>query len=113
MKISLAERDFVVYDTEHQASCATVVLLDMSGSMARYGKFYHAKKVALALLGLVRGRYTEDSLRVMGFYTYASALSALPDESASSPSVPACTSGSFARDTTISPPSFLNTSATT
>src|SRR5205807_2960551 len=59
---------------EHQSSCATVVLLDMSGSMARYGKFYHAKKVALALLGLVRGRYSEDSLRVMGFYTYASPL---------------------------------------
>jgi len=67
MKISLAEQDFVVYETEHQASCATVVLLDMSGSMARYGKFYHAKKVALALLGLVRGRYTEDSIRVMAF----------------------------------------------
>jgi uncharacterized protein with von Willebrand factor type A (vWA) domain len=74
-RISLHEEDFVVYETEHQASCATVVLLDMSGSMARYGKFYYAKKVALALLGLVRGRYTEDSLKVMGFYTYASPLS--------------------------------------
>ena len=73
--ISIHEEDFVVYETEHQSSCATVVLLDMSGSMARYGKFYHAKKVALALLGLVRGRYSEDSLRVMGFYTYASPLS--------------------------------------
>src|SRR5260370_5065120 len=75
MTISLVERDFVVYETEHQASCATVVLLDMPVSMARYAKFYHAKKVALALLGLVRGRYTEDSIKVMGFYTYASTLS--------------------------------------
>ena len=43
--------------------------------MARYGKFYQAKKVALALQGLVRGRYPEDSLQVIGFYTYASPLS--------------------------------------
>jgi Ca-activated chloride channel family protein len=74
-RLAVAEEDFVVYETEFQTSCATVVLLDMSGSMARYGKFYHAKKVALALMGLVRSRYTEDSLKVIGFYTYASPLS--------------------------------------
>lgn len=72
--VNLKEEDFVVYETEYQTSCATVVLLDMSGSMARYGKYYHAKKVALALQGLVRSRYTEDQLKVIGFYTYASPL---------------------------------------
>ena len=50
-RLHVTEEDFVVYETEYQTSCATVLLLDMSGSMARYGKFYHAKKVALALLG--------------------------------------------------------------
>src|ERR1051325_1274284 len=74
-KLAVSEEDFVVYETEYQTSCATVVLIDMSGSMARYGKFYHAKKVALALQGLVRSRYSEDSLKVIGFYTYASPLS--------------------------------------
>ena len=73
--IQIEEDDFVVYDTEYQTSCATVVLLDMSGSMGRYGKFYHAKKVALALSALVRGRYPQDYLQVVGFYTYASPLS--------------------------------------
>jgi Ca-activated chloride channel family protein len=73
-KLHVAEEDFVVHETEYQTSCATVLLLDMSGSMARYGKYYHAKKVALALLSLVRSRYTEDSLKIMGFYTYASPL---------------------------------------
>jgi len=72
--IGLSEEDFVVYETEYQTSCATVVLLDMSGSMARYGKFYEAKKVALALAGLIRGRYQEDTLHLIGFYTYASPL---------------------------------------
>src|SRR5438105_4024937 len=72
--IHVEEEDFVVYETEYQTSCATVLLLDMSGSMARYGKFYHAKKVALALASLIRGRYAEDALKIIGFYTYASPL---------------------------------------
>ena len=73
-RVHVSEEDFVVHETEYQTSCATVLLLDMSGSMARYGKYYHAKKVALALLSLVRGRYMEDSLKIIGFYTYASPL---------------------------------------
>lgn len=72
--IHVAEDDFVVYDTEYQTSCATVVLLDMSGSMTRYGKFGQAKRVAMALQSLVRGRYQGDWLQVVGFYTYASPL---------------------------------------
>lgn len=73
-RLRVAEEDFVVYETEHQTSCATVLLIDMSGSMSRYGKYYHAKKVALALQGLVRSRYNEDTLKIIGFYTYASPM---------------------------------------
>lgn len=72
--VDITEDDLVVYDTEYQTACATVVLLDMSGSMARYGKFGAAKRVALALQGLVRTRYQQDWLQVVGFYTYASPL---------------------------------------
>lgn len=72
--VQVSEDDFVVYESDFATSCATVLLLDMSGSMARYGKFYHAKKVALALQGLIRGRYAEDTLQTIGFYTYASPL---------------------------------------
>ncbi|MCH7990235.1 MAG: VWA domain-containing protein [Planctomycetes bacterium] len=73
--IHISEEDMVVYDTEYQTSCATVVLLDMSGSMMRYGKFGQAKKVAMALQSLVRGKYQGDYLQVVGFYTYATLLS--------------------------------------
>jgi Ca-activated chloride channel homolog len=73
--IHITEDDLVIYDTEYQTSCATVVLLDMSGSMSRYGKFGQAKKVALALQAMVRSRYQGDFLQVVGFYTYANALS--------------------------------------
>lgn len=72
--LHVAEDDFVVYETEYQTSCATVLLLDMSGSMARYGKFQQAKRVALALHALIRARFPEDTLKTIGFYTYASSL---------------------------------------
>ncbi|HLW65373.1 MAG TPA: VWA domain-containing protein [Gemmataceae bacterium] len=73
--LHVEEEDFVVHETEYQTRCATVLLLDMSGSMARYGKFQQAKRVALALHALIRSRYPEDSLKTIGFYTYASPLS--------------------------------------
>lgn len=66
--------DFVVHETEYQASCATVVLIDMSGSMGRYGKYAMTKRVALALQAMVRGQYPQDSLQMVGFYTFASKL---------------------------------------
>ncbi len=72
--INIAEEDLVVHDTEYQTSCATVVLLDMSGSMMRYGKFGGAKRVALALQSLVRSRYQGDFLQFVGFYTFASPM---------------------------------------
>lgn len=74
VSIEIAEEDLMVHDTEYQTTCATVVLLDMSGSMMRYGKFAAAKRVAMALQALVRSRYQGDFLQVVGFYTYATPL---------------------------------------
>jgi Ca-activated chloride channel family protein len=74
LPVELDAEDFMVYETEFQTRCATVVLLDMSGSMARFGKFYWAKKVALSLQEFVRAQFPEDSLHVVGFYSYASYL---------------------------------------
>ncbi|MBT5020905.1 MAG: VWA domain-containing protein [Planctomicrobium sp.] len=72
--VHISEDDLEIYETEYQTSCATVVLIDMSGSMTRYGKYASAKKVAMALQGLVRSRYQSDFLQVVGFYTYATAM---------------------------------------
>lgn len=72
--IHLKAEDYVVYETEFQTRCATVVLIDMSGSMGRYGKYAMTKKVALALQAMVRARYAEDSLQMAGFYTYTNIL---------------------------------------
>jgi Ca-activated chloride channel family protein len=72
--LRLQEEDFVVQETLQTSRCATVVLLDMSGSMGRFGKFLQAKRVALALRELVRQRYPEDFLEFIGFYTFTTPL---------------------------------------
>ena len=72
--IRLQQDDYVVYETEYQTSCATVVLIDMSGSMNRYGKYYMTKKVALALQAMVKAQYSQDTLQMVGFYTYANQM---------------------------------------
>lgn len=72
--IRISQDDLVVHETEYQSACATVVLIDMSGSMSRYGKYGAAKKVALALQSLVRGKYQGDFIQVIGFYSFASPM---------------------------------------
>ncbi len=72
--IRLKSDDYVVYETEYQTKCATVILVDMSGSMSRYGKYATTKKVAMALQAMVRSQYPQDSLQLVGFYTYANVM---------------------------------------
>jgi uncharacterized protein with von Willebrand factor type A (vWA) domain len=74
LPIRLKYEDYVVHETEYQTRCATVVLIDMSGSMGRYGKYAMTKKVALALQAMVRAQYPQDSLQMVGFYTYANPM---------------------------------------
>lgn len=73
-RIRFDEHDFELHLQEGTASCSTVVLLDMSGSMMRYGRFLAAKKVALAMQALVRGRFPQDSLDFVGFYSGATRI---------------------------------------
>jgi Ca-activated chloride channel homolog len=73
-KISFKEHDFELHLHEGMTSCSTVVLLDMSGSMMRYGRFLAAKKVALAMQGLVRQRFPQDSIDFVGFYSGATKI---------------------------------------
>jgi uncharacterized protein with von Willebrand factor type A (vWA) domain len=72
--IKFDEHDFELHLHEGVTSCSTVVLLDMSGSMMRYGRFLAAKKVALAMQALVRGRFPQDTLDFVGFYSGAARI---------------------------------------
>jgi uncharacterized protein with von Willebrand factor type A (vWA) domain len=79
-KIKFDERDFELHLHEGTTTCSTVVLLDMSGSMMRYGRFHSAKKVAMAMQALVRQKFPQDSVDFVGFYSGANKISevALP-----------------------------------
>jgi uncharacterized protein with von Willebrand factor type A (vWA) domain len=73
-KIKFDEKDFELHLHEGMTSCSTVVLLDMSGSMMRYGRFLAAKKVAMAMQALVRSRFPQDSIDFVGFYSGANKI---------------------------------------
>ncbi|HSF33038.1 MAG TPA: VWA domain-containing protein [Candidatus Tectomicrobia bacterium] len=69
--VSLHVEDFVIRRQEFLSHTSTVILIDMSGSMAWNNCFYAAKKVALALDNLVRSTFPRDTLQIVGFYTAA------------------------------------------
>ena len=60
-------RDIDVFQARGNAKSATILLLDMSGSMARSQRFYNAKKVTLAMDTLIKNDYKDDKLVVVGF----------------------------------------------
>ena len=70
MPLNLEYKDLMVYQTDYQSSCATVLMLDCSHSMILYGadRFTPAKKVALALAHLIRSQFPGDSLHVVLFH---------------------------------------------
>ncbi|MGD1278396.1 MAG: VWA domain-containing protein [Tepidisphaeraceae bacterium] len=73
-RIKFDEHDLELHLLEGMTSCSTVVLLDMSGSMMRYGRFHSAKRVAMAMQALVRGRFPVDTLDFIGFYSGAAVI---------------------------------------
>ncbi len=66
---NLAEDDFQIYETDHQTSMATVLMIDLSHSMVLYGedRITPARKTALALAELILTRYPGDTLDIVAF----------------------------------------------
>ena len=71
LPVKLQEKDFSVYQKESISRTATVVLLDLSRSMRFENRYIAAKKVTLALHGLIQERYPHDRIAVAGFSTKA------------------------------------------
>jgi len=69
--VHLDQKDFQVYRAENLTTTATVMMLDLSWSMALRGSFQAAKKVALALNNLIRTQFPKDALYIVGFSAYA------------------------------------------
>jgi uncharacterized protein with von Willebrand factor type A (vWA) domain len=74
--IRLQPDDFEVSRTELLTQTTTVIMLDLSWSMALRGSFQAAKKVALALNNLISSQFQRDSLYIIGFSAYARELKA-------------------------------------
>ncbi|HEX2276517.1 MAG TPA: VWA domain-containing protein [Candidatus Tectomicrobia bacterium] len=72
--VKVKPEDFEVYRPEFLTRSTTVLMLDMSLSMEYYGRFPAAKKVTIALHTLMKSQFPRDSLKVIGFYSYAEEL---------------------------------------
>ncbi|MBI4188595.1 MAG: VWA domain-containing protein, partial [Chloroflexi bacterium] len=71
LPIKLSTEDFEIHKTEGIAMSATVLMVDLSVSMPMRGNFEAAKRVAIALDGLIRTQYPKDTLYIVGFSSYA------------------------------------------
>jgi uncharacterized protein with von Willebrand factor type A (vWA) domain len=72
--IKLKPDDFEVYRSELVTQTSTVLMVDLSWSMALRGSFHAAKKVALALQNLIKAQYPRDNLYIIGFSALAREL---------------------------------------
>lgn len=60
LPIRLQPADIEIHRTRNTPKCASVVCLDMSGSMRWGGQYINVKRMALALHGLIRTEYPGD-----------------------------------------------------
>ena len=69
--LRLKSDDIVVHRTRNSPKCATVVVMDMSGSMRYDGQYVNVKRMGLALDGLIRREYPGDYLQFIEMYSFA------------------------------------------
>ena len=66
--------DFEVAETERRSAAVVSLLVDLSYSMQLRGTWAAAKQTALALHALLRSRFPQDAVQVVGFSNYAREL---------------------------------------
>jgi uncharacterized protein with von Willebrand factor type A (vWA) domain len=72
--VKLSARDFEVAETERRTAAVVSLLVDLSYSMQLRGTWAAAKQTALALHALLRSRFPQDAIQVVGFSNYAREL---------------------------------------
>jgi len=71
LPIRVAQEDIEIHRTRNNPKCASVVLLDMSGSMRYDGLYIDVKRMGLALEGLIRREFPGDFLQFVEMSTFA------------------------------------------
>ncbi len=69
--LRLRSEDIVVHRTRNTPKCATVVIMDMSGSMRYDGQYINVKRMGLALDGFIRREYPGDFVRFFEMYSFS------------------------------------------
>ncbi len=69
--VRMRSDDLEIFRTRNNPKCATVVIMDMSGSMRYDGQYMNVKRMALALQGLIATEYPGDFLRFIEMFTFA------------------------------------------
>ncbi|RIK66706.1 MAG: hypothetical protein DCC65_08970 [Planctomycetota bacterium] len=70
-RIRMLPEDIEIHITRNTPKCATVVCMDMSGSMRWGGQYVNVKRMALALHGLIRTEYPGDFVDFVEIFTFA------------------------------------------
>ncbi len=73
-RVRLSAHDFEVAETERRTTAVVSLLVDLSYSMHLRGTWAAAKQTALALHALLRSRFPQDAIQIVGFSNYAREL---------------------------------------
>ena len=68
--IRLKAEDIEIHKTRNNPKAATVIIMDMSGSMRYDGQYINVKRMAMAMDGLIRSEYPGDYLNFIEMYTF-------------------------------------------
>lgn len=71
LPLRLRDEDFELHNVEAVADSALVILIDLSGSMMRYGRHIAAKRIAMGMRALVRQKFPLDTVEFIGFASTA------------------------------------------
>jgi uncharacterized protein with von Willebrand factor type A (vWA) domain len=75
LPVRLEVEDFEVAETERRTTAAVALCVDLSYSMFADGRWGPMKQTTLALAQLMRTRFPQDALQIIGFGRYAVTLS--------------------------------------
>ena len=70
LPIRLKTEDIEIHKTRNNPKSATVVVMDMSGSMRYDGQYINVKRMALAMDGLIRSEFPGDFISFIEMYTF-------------------------------------------
>ena len=68
--LRLKPEDIEIHRTRNNPKAATVVIMDMSGSMRYDGQYINVKKMALATEGLIRSEFPGDFISFIEMYSF-------------------------------------------